>query len=69
MTTEVWHRDQMKVVEDPFDKNADANIEERSAAMGAAIKRDRECPHVVAREQDVDFGQSDIDEHADILAN
>ncbi len=69
MTTEVWHRDQMKVVEDPFDRDADANIEERGAAMGAAIKRDRKRPHVVAREQDADLGQSDADKHADILAD
>ncbi len=55
MTTEVWHHDQLKVVEDPFDKDADADIEERGAVMGAAIKRDRECPHVVARKQDADL--------------
>jgi len=69
MTIEMWHRDQMKVVEDPFDNNADVNIKERNAAMGAAIKRDRERPHVVGREQDADFGQSDADEHADIPAD
>ncbi len=69
MTTEVWHRDQMKVVEDPFDRDADPDIEERGAVMGAAIKRDRERPHVVARKQDADLGQSNADEHADILAN
>ncbi|CAK9866625.1 unnamed protein product [Sphagnum jensenii] len=69
MTTEVWHRDQMKVVKDPFNRDADADIKERGAAMGVAIKRDRECPHVVAREQDADLGQSDVDEHADILAD
>ncbi len=69
MTTEVWHRDQMKVVEDPFDRDADPDIEERGAAMGAAIKRDRERPHVVTRKQDVDLGQSNADKHTDILAN
>ncbi len=69
MTTKVWHRDQMKVVEDPFDRNADADIEERGAAMGATIKRNRERPHVVVREQDADLGQSDADEHTDILAD
>ncbi len=56
MTTEVWHRDQMKVVEDPFDRDADADIEEHSAAMGAAIKCNRERPHIIAREQDADLG-------------
>jgi len=50
MTTEVWHRDQMKVVKDPFDRNADADIEKCGAAMGAAIKRNRKCPHIVTRE-------------------
>ncbi len=69
MTTEVWHRDQMKVVEDPFDRDADVNIEERGAAMGVAIKRNIERPHIVAREQDADLGQSDADEHTDILAD
>ncbi len=69
MTTEVWHRDQMKVIEDPFDRDADADIEERGAMMGATIKRDREGPHVVAQEQDADLGQSDADEHMDILAD
>jgi len=69
MTTEVWHRNQMKVVKDPFDREADAGIEECDAAMGATIKRDRERPHVVAREQDTDLGQSDADKHADILAD
>ncbi len=69
MTTEVWHRDQMKVVEDPIDRDADADIKERGAAMGAAIKHNRERPHVVTQEQDADLGQSDADEHADILAD
>ncbi len=69
MTTKVWHRDQMKVVEDPFDRDVDADIKERGVAMGAAIKRDREHPHVIAQKQDADLGQSDADKHADILAN
>ncbi len=45
------------------------DIEERGAAMGATIKRDRECPHVVAQKQEADIGQSDADEHTDILAD
>ena len=59
----------MKIVDDPFDIDADADVEERGAAMGASIKRDREHPHVVAREQDADLRQSDADEHTDILAD
>ncbi|CAK9275952.1 unnamed protein product [Sphagnum jensenii] len=69
MTTKVWHRDQMKVIEDPFYRNADADIEECDAAMGAAIKHNKKCPHVVAQKQGADLGQSDTDEHADILAD
>ncbi len=69
MTTEVWHHDHMKVVEDPFNRDADADIEERGAAMGAAIKRNRERPHIVARKQDANLGQSDTDKHTDILAD
>ncbi len=69
MTTEVWHRDQMKVVEDPFDRNANAYIEERGVAMDATIKRDKKRPHVVARKQDANLGQSNADEHADILVD
>jgi hypothetical protein len=69
VTTEVWHRDQMKIVDDPFDKDADADDEECGAAMGASIKRDRKHLHVGAREQDADLHQSDADKHADILAD
>jgi hypothetical protein len=69
MTTEMWHRDQMKVVKDPFDRDADVDIEEHGAAMGATIKRDRERPHVIAREQDTDLGHSDANKHVDILAS
>jgi len=69
MMSEMWHRDQMKVVEDPFDRDTDADIEERGAVMGTAIKRNRERPHIVAREQDADLGHSDADKHTDILAD
>ncbi len=69
MATEVRHPDQMKVVEDPFDRYADAEVEEHGAAMGAAIERDREHPHVVIRKQDADLGQGDTNENMDILVD
>ncbi len=49
MVTEVRHHNQMKVVEDPFDRYADVDVKEHGAAMGAAIERDRERPNVVIR--------------------
>lgn len=42
MTTEVWHRDHVKVVDDPFDRDADVDVEERGVTMGASIKCNRE---------------------------
>ncbi len=59
----------MKVVEDPFDRDADVDVEEHGAAMGATIECDKKCPHVVAREQDTNLGQGDANENVDILAD
>ncbi|CAK9864327.1 unnamed protein product [Sphagnum jensenii] len=62
---EVRHGDQMEVLQDTVHTDMDANVEERRAAMLAAVKRYHKCPQVVAGQDVIDElqGMADQDSH------
>ncbi len=69
VVVEVWHGDQVQVVEDAIHANTDADVEERPPTMLAAVKRYCKRPHVVVCQDVVDDLQGVVDQDSHVLSD
>ncbi len=57
VAVEMWHGDEVQVVQDAVHADMDADVEERHATVLAIVKRQRKRPHVVVGHDVADDSQ------------